>query len=86
VPTKEAHLDQLLGHIAKPFVREGWDPHGFRLVRRGAAPRFVVVSEGRERGKRVNPYEAVGAELWRTSREGALLIRLNQTGIQAEGF
>jgi beta-lactamase superfamily II metal-dependent hydrolase len=51
-----------------------------------AKPRFVVVSEGRERGKRVNPYEAVGAELWRTSREGAVLIRLNQTGIQAEGF
>lgn len=51
-----------------------------------ATPRLVVASEGRERGRRLDPYAVQNAQLWRTSREGAVTIRIYAAGIQAETY
>ncbi|MCS6977400.1 MAG: DNA internalization-related competence protein ComEC/Rec2 [Gemmatales bacterium] len=51
-----------------------------------ANPRLVVVSDGQERGHRPDPYSPRGAVVWRTSREGAVTVRLTSRGIQAETF
>jgi competence protein ComEC len=51
-----------------------------------ARPKLVISSEGREPGRRVDPYTQQGALLWRTSREGAVRIRILPSGIEAETF
>ena len=47
---------------------------------------LVISSEGRERAQRVDPYQAVGGVLWRTWRDGAVVIDVDTTGIQAATF
>jgi beta-lactamase superfamily II metal-dependent hydrolase len=49
-------------------------------------PRLVIVSDGPERGRRPDPYSPRGAVVWRTSREGAVTIRLSERGLYAETF
>ena len=51
-----------------------------------ARPRLAVSSEGQERGRRVNPYEKLGAELWRTSDEGAVTVTFAPEGIRASAY
>lgn len=47
---------------------------------------LAVSSEGRERGRRVDPYAAVQTELWRTSEEGAVTVRIVDGMVEAEGY
>jgi competence protein ComEC len=51
-----------------------------------ARPRLAVSSEGRERGRRVNPYQKLGAELWRTADEGAVTVTFGPEGVRASAY
>jgi competence protein ComEC len=47
---------------------------------------LVISSEGRELGRRTDPYSAQGAVLWRTSREGAVTVRFRDGRVIAETY
>jgi competence protein ComEC len=51
-----------------------------------AQPKLVVVSDGGIFGKPADPYSSLGAVVWRTSEEGAVIVRLTGDGIRAETF
>jgi competence protein ComEC len=51
-----------------------------------ARPKLVVVSDGGIFGRPADPYSPLGAVVWRTSEEGAVIVRLTRDGIRAETF
>jgi competence protein ComEC len=56
------------------------------LFARWARPALVVSSEGRERGRRPDPYAAYGGTVWRTWKEGSVTVIIDAKGIRAETF
>lgn len=51
-----------------------------------ARPRIVVVSDGSERGHRPDPYSPRGSVVWRTSQEGAVILRLSAARLEGETY
>jgi competence protein ComEC len=51
-----------------------------------ARPRIVVVSEGQERGQRPDPYSPRGSVVWRTSQDGAVILRFSAVRLEGETY
>jgi competence protein ComEC len=53
---------------------------------RWCRPALAVVSEGRPRGPRPDPYSPLGAVVWRTWQEGAVTVTFGREGVRAETY